>query len=456
MNSLKQYIELYLENRGTVDENSAAPLNKLRAEALEVLESAQLPDSSCEDFEHTSINDMFAPDYGVNISRVNIPVDVASSFKCGVPNMSTLLGITVNDSFRSTSTLQGKLTDGALFMSLRAAAREKAELVERYYGSVAPLSNASVALNTLLVQDGALIYVPRGVQLSKPLQLVNIFSSPAPLAAFRRLLIVLEDDAAAQLLVCDHTQDSATDYLSSQVVEVVAGRNSSLEIIDIEESSSRTSRYSQMFVRQHDGSNVRINGTTLYGGITRNDYHIDVSGAHCSTTLNGMAICSASQHTDNHTRINHLSQHCHSTQMFKYVLDDDSKGVFSGSILVAPGASFTEAYQSNRNILASTDARMHTKPQLEIYNDDVKCSHGATTGQLDAEALFYMRTRGITEHEARTMLMQAFMTDVIDSVHIDGLSDRLRHLVELRFKGGPDALCGDCAASCRGESVVKQ
>ena len=125
------------------------------------------------------------------------------------------------------------------------------------------------------------------------------------------------------------------------------------------------------------------------------------------------------------------------------MLDDDSTGAFEGSILVAPGSILTEAYQSNRNILASPSARMHTRPQLEIYNDDVKCSHGATTGQLDDEALFYMRTRGIPEREARVMLMQAFMTDVIDTVAIEGLRDRLRHLVERRFAGA-DTTCGDC------------
>ncbi len=160
--------------------------------------------------------------------------------------------------------------------------------------------------------------------------------------------------------------------------------------------------------------------------------------------LAGMVIGSGKMHVDNDSDIRHMAPRCHSNQLFKYVLDEESKGAFEGSIFVAPGARFTEAYQSNRNILASTTAKMHCKPQLEIYNDDVKCSHGATTGQLDTDALFYMRSRGIPESEARTMLMQAFMVDVIDTVHISGLRERLLHLVDRRFSG----TLGDCAG-CR-------
>lgn len=448
MSSLKQYVDLYLQNRATVDDNSAAPLNSLRTEALKALEGARLPDASDDAYAHTSIEDMFAPDMGVNIARVNIPVDIAATFHCGVPNLSTLLGVMVNDEFHPASTLVGKLPDGVLFMSLRAAAKAYPQLVGRFYGSVAPIENPAVALNTLLAQDGVFIYVPEDVALTKPLQLVNIFSSMSPLVAFRRILVVLESNAKAQLLLCDHTPDSNIGYLSSQVVEVVLGPDSHLEICDIEESSALTSRHALCFARQQAGSDLTINGTTLYNGTTRNDYHIDIVGPHCRTHLAGMAIGSGSQHIDNNTYVHHLSSDSNSSQLFKYVLDDHSTGAFAGLILVDSGAKFTQAYQSNRNILASGTAKMHTMPQLEIYNDDVKCSHGATTGQLDAEALFYMRTRGIPLHEARLMLMQAFMTDVIDSVRMDGLADRLRHLVDKRFRGA-EALCGECSTMCR-------
>lgn len=443
-NALTQYIGLFEQNRETVCAHSAGKLNALRDEAFAQLRDARLPDKNCEGFEKTSIDGMFAPDYGVNISRVNIPVDVAASFKCDVPSLSTLLGLVINDSFHPASMLESKLPEGVFFGSLKRAAVELPEILDRYYGEIAPKGEASVALNTLLAQDGVLIYVPRGVKLQRPLQLVNIFSSPVSIAAFRRLLIVLDEGAEMQLLVCDHTQDADNSYLASQIAEVYVGEGARFEACSIEESSVNTSRYSRMFVRQERDSHFSFNSTTLTCGTTRNEFSIDLNGENAETHLAGMVIGSGNMHIDNDSAIRHLSPRCRSNQLFKYVLDDASTAAFEGSILVAPGAQFTEAYQSNRNILASTEARMHCKPQLEIYNDDVKCSHGATTGQLDNDALFYMRSRGIPEAEARTMLMQAFMVDVIDSVHISGLRERLLHLVDRRFSG----TLGDCTG-CR-------
>lgn len=454
-NSLTQYIELYLEHEAQVNSNSAQVLNDLRPRALEELTGTSLPHTDTEGYERTSISDMFAPDYGVNIMRMNLPVDVAASFRCDVPNMSTLLGVVVNDSFRPAATLDQRLPQGVIFGSLCKNAVLHPDIVKQHYGTLAPLTNPSVALNTLMCQDGVILYVPKGVKLEKPLQLVNIFSSPTALAAFRRLLIVLEDDAEARLLTCDHVQDNEQQYLASQVIEVIMGRNSTFDLYDIEDSSLSTRRHSMLFASQSDGSNLLVNGMTLECGTTRNDYNIMLPGSHTETTLAGMAIASDKQHVDNNSQVTHIGNSGHSTQLFKYVIDDEASGAFEGGILVTPGAQFTEAYQSNRNILASTSAKMHTKPQLEIYNDDVKCSHGATTGQLDSEALFYMRSRGIPKHEARVMLMQAFMTDVIDTVRIPGLRERLQYLVDKRFQGGLRQ-CGTCGASCHDNNTKKQ
>lgn len=448
MNPLKQYIELFREHRSALDGNSAPVMNALRDEALAVLESTELPDNRTEGYAYTSLREMYAPDYGVNVNRVNIPVDVAASFHCGVPGLSTMLGVVVNDMFRPSDRLASLLPSGVEFCSLREAAQKHPELVASLYGKTATLTDPGVALNTLLVQDGVFVHIGRGVTLEKPLQLVNIFSSPGALLAARRVLIYVEDNAEGALLCCDHTQDNERSYLSNQVVEIVLGRNARFGYYDIEESSEKTSRHCRLYARQQEGSNLVVNGMTLTCGTTRNDYNIDVAGEGCETFLGGMAIESGTQHVDNASRLSHLAPHGHSTQLFKYVVDGEAKGVFDGRILVAPEATHTEAYQSNRNLLASTTAKMYTRPQLEIYCDDVKCSHGATTGQLDAEALFYMQARGIPEAEARVMLMQAFMADVIDTVRIDSLRERLRLLVEKRFVGR-ELFCGDCAASHR-------
>lgn len=321
-------------------------------------------------------------------------------------------------------------------------------MLQKHLGSLADLKKPEVALNTLLAQDGMLIYVPKGMVVEKPIQLVNIFKAAAPVMALRRILVVLEEGAQAKMLVCDHTQDAEHSYLASQVVEIVAERGSMFDYYDLEESSESTHRVSSIFVRQAEGSNVLIDGITLLNGITRNDYYVNIDGEHAETHLLGMTVASARQHVDNHTFISHNVARCESNEMFKYVLNDQSVGAFAGKVLVKEHCPRTVAYQGNRNIVASVDAKMYSKPQLEIYTDDVKCSHGSATGQLNEEALFYMRSRGISEAEARQLLMQAFMSDVIDAVRLPALKDRLHHLVEKRFRGQL-AMCADCtAANC--------
>ena len=252
-----------------------------------------------------------------------------------------------------------------------------------------------------------------------------------------------EQDADARMLVCDHTQERNVPCLSNQVVEVFIGENARFDWYDLEESSDDTSRVSQLFVDQQAHSRFSLNGTTLMAGRTRNNYFIDHSGPSCSTRLTGMAIGMADQVVDNFTCVGHHFPECKSEQIFKYILDDNSQGSFYGTVIVDEAARFTDARQTTRNILASADARMYTRPRLEINCDEVKCSHGATVGQLDANALFYMRSRGIPEAEAKMMLMQAFMSDVIDTVEIDALRTRLHQLVERRLSGEA-ARCADC------------
>lgn len=448
MSSLDQYIDLYEHSGEQFHTKSAELFNRLRPDALSALKRfGRFPSKRDEGYEKISLEEMFSPDFGVNVARVPFAVDVARTFRCDVPNVSTLLGVVVNDEFRPTATLLKNCPEGVTVMSLADAAEKFPELVGEHLGKLSRNSDAASALNTLLMQDGVFVHVAAGVRLEKAIQIVNIFNADADLLSARRVLVVMECDSSARLLMCDHTQSPDHDYLSSQVVEVFLSEGATLDYCDIEESSERTSRMAQFYARQKSGSRLTVNGSSLTVGKTRNEYRIDLIGEHASAEIAGMAIADCSQVVDNSSLIRHLAPRCHSNQLFKYLLDDKAQGAFEGLIYVAKDAVLTEAYQTDRNILASADARMHTAPQLEIYCDDVKCSHGAATGQLDQQALFYMQTRGVPRNEARMMLMQAFMTDVLDRVAIEGLRDRLRHLVERRLSGDHTS-CGDCAASC--------
>ena len=447
MNALQQYIDLYDECREVLEQQSPALLNMVRRTAREQLATARLPRKGSEDYEATDLEAVFAHDYGVNVNRLPFEADPGETFHCDVPNLSTCLYYSSNDAFHSSATAERNISQ-VVVEPFSMAAVDYPELMADYYGKIAKMSDPTVALNSLLVQDGLLIYVPDGVVAERPIQLVNIFNAALDMMVQRRLLIVVGKNAAIKLLACDHTQSLDYSYLNNQVVEIVAMQGAMLDYYDMEESTPKTSRVSSIYVEQHEGSNVLIDGITLTNGFTRNNYHVEVNGEHAETHLLGMTIASGEQHVDSHTFISHNAPRCHSNEMFKYVLNDNAVGAFAGKILVQPGCPRVEAYQGNRNLCGAPTAKMYTKPQLEIYTDDVMCSHGSAVGQLDEEALFYMRTRGIGIDEARRLLMQAFVADVIDGVRLDALKDRLHYLVEKRF-AGTLSNCAGCLAACK-------
>lgn len=447
MNALKQYIDLYDECRTLIERQSPALLNTLREHAREKLETARLPRKGCEDYEATDLEAVFAHDYGVNINRLPFDADPGETFHCDVPNMSTCLYYSSNDAFHSSATAERNIGQ-VVVEPFSMAAVDHPELMNAHYGRLANLDNPTTALNSLLVQDGLLIYVPDGVAAERPIQLVNIFNAALDMMVQRRLLIVVGKNASVKILACDHTQSPDYNYLNNQVIEIVAMQGSTIDFYDMEESTPKTHRVSSIYVDQHEGSNVLIDGITLVNGFTRNNYHVEVNGEHAETQLLGMTIASGEQHVDSHTFISHNAPRCHSNEMFKYVLNDNAVGAFAGKILVKSNCPRVEAYQGNRNLCGSPTAKMYTKPQLEIYTDDVMCSHGSAVGQLDEEALFYMRTRGIGIDEARRLLMQAFVADVIDGVRLDALKDRLHYLVEKRF-AGTLSNCAGCMQACR-------
>lgn len=444
MQAIQQYIDLYREQHEVIDQHSTQVLNALRPEALRRIESCTLPSTKHEDYQHTDLAAMYAPDYGLNISRIELPSQPHEAFRCDVPNLTTQLYFLVGDNFYRHHRNK-ELPNGVLAGSLRDMAEAHPELVACYYGKIADMSkDSTVALNTLLAQDGFFLYIPKGVVLDRPVQLVNIVGGGISMMHNRRILVVAEAGAQAKLLVCDHSEDDGTHQLISQVTEIWAGDGAVIDYYNLEENASCIQRISSTFVHQEANSNVLVNGITLRNGTTRDNYYIALNGEGAETNLCGMAIADGEKKVDVYTHIDHRKAHCNSNELFKFVLDENAIGSFAGRILVREGAQKTEAYQSNKNLCASSTAHMYTKPQLEIYADDVKCSHGATVGQLDQQALFYMRTRGISEAEARMLLQFAFMSDVIENVRLDALKDRLRQLVEKRFRGELSQ-CQQCA-----------
>jgi len=309
-------------------------------------------------------------------------------------------------------------------------------LFSKYYNQqAAQKDDGLTAFNTMFVQDGYVLYVPENVILEKAIQLTNISQGNVDSLINRRILVILERGAQAKLMICDHTNEDKVMSAATQVVEIYAGENASFDCYELEESTGNTVRLTNNFVRQDASSSVIVNNITLSNGFTRNNYQIDLIGKRAETHLQGLAIADEQQTIDNFTLINHHASGCRSNELFKYLLDDEATGVFNGKMVVSPDAQKTEAYQSNRNLLGNRNCRMYSQPALEINADDVKCSHGMTTGQLDEAALFYMRSRGIPHDEAVLMLKFAFTGDVLKGIRIEGLRDRLKLLIEKRLRG---------------------
>lgn len=439
----KQYIDIFNEYRATIDSKSAPSLNAVRDKALKAFEANGLPNKSFEDYKHIDLVAEFTPDFGLNLNRVPMRGNPYFAFGCQVPNMYTNLYYNLNDLPHKEFLPEMEYPKGVFVGSLRDFALAHPEVCNKYYAEIANVEeSAIIAFNTMFVQDGFVIYVPKNVVVEKPIQLINILKSDYNYLVNRRVLIIAEDNAQVRLLSCDHTVDDH-NFLVTQVNEIYAGKNALVDFYDLEENSGKVTRLTSTHIKQDGSSSVLFNSVTLTTGKTRNNYHVELAGEHAEAYICGMVIGDEDQFVDNFVYMDHAVPNCTSTQLFKYVLDEEAVGSFCGRILVRPDSQKTLAYQSNNNLCTSPTAKMYSKPQLEIYADDVKCSHGLTTGQLDEDALLYLRSRGITEKDARLMLMQAFTAEVLDHVRIEALKERLSSLVEKRFKG-EKAKCGNC------------
>ena len=447
MQSEKQYIDLYNETQGMIKQHSCDVLNKVRDKAFEDFKRQGFPTKKMERYKYTDISKLFAPNYGLNLQRLKMPINPYEEFKCDVPDLNTSLYFVVNDQFYTDQLPKPQLNDGIVVDSFLNALKTHSEIITKHYAKLADTAkDALTAFNTMLVQDGLFVYVPKDVKADRTIQVINILRSDVNLMLNRRILIVLEDGAELSMLFCD---DSADDrkFLATQVIEAYVGNNAKLELNCLEETHLKNVRISNVYIDQQKNSRVSHNIITLHNGVTRNKLDLTFSGEGSECFLNGCVVADKHQHVDNNTVINHSVGNCTSNQLYKYVLDDHAVGAFAGLVYVAKDAQKTLSHEVNQNLCASSTAHMYTQPMLEIYADDVQCNHGSTVGQLNDAALFYMQQRGIDKREAKLLLEFAFVNEVIDKMELVPLRDRLHHLVEKRFRGELD--------KCRGCQLCK-
>jgi Fe-S cluster assembly protein SufD len=439
-------ISLFNQNTDTLSTNSGEILNMYRAKAFQDFDKLGIPTVKNENYRYTPLEKYFSGNYDVDLEANPFKVDIRSIFKCDVPELDTHVVLVLNGFYSSTE-LHGSLPEGVIICGLNEASLKYPELFKKHYSRYADTSmDGLVALNTLFAQDGVFIYIPDNAVIEIPLQIINLSFSIKNLRITRRNLIIAGNNATANIVVCDHTLSNHS-FLANSLTEVFAGKGANISYDRLQNENSMSTQINNLFIHQTENSKFTSSIVSLHGGLIRNNFYALQDGQHAETNLNGLFLCDDNQHVANYVLIDHASPNCTSNQLFKGILDDNATGSFNGKILVRKNAQKIQAYQKNNNILMSSTARMNTKPHLEIYADDVKCSHGATTGQIDNEAMFYLRSRGIGEKEARQLLMYAFANEIVSRISVPVLKERIIELVAKRLRGELSR-CNDCNVHC--------
>ncbi|PKQ62704.1 Fe-S cluster assembly protein SufD [Labilibaculum filiforme] len=444
----KDFANLFEQGKELLTNGSSNCMNKAREKAFVQFQKLGVPTRANENYKYTNLIPAFDHPYNVNLRYMEVDVDLNDIFQCDVPELDTNMVLLTNGWYYGNNKTLTELPKGVIVCGVQEAAKKYPAIFEAHYGKYAkPADDGLVALNTALAKDGLFIYVPKGVVVEKPIQVVNLLRSDRDLLATQRNLFVIEENAQAKIIVCDHTL-THHKYLSNAVTEINVATNAVFDLYTLQNQHLNSVILNSTFIRQEKNSNVLTNTISLYGGTIRNNHHVLLDGEHCENHTFGMYLMDKDQHVDNFTSIDHAKPNCLSNEHFKGVMDGKATAAFAGRIYVRPDAQKTLAYQSNNNLLLSDDAQINTKPQLIIDADDVKCSHGATVGQMDEDALFYLRARGIDEKEARQMLMFAFAHEIIEKIRVEPLKDRIDALVDTRLRG-EISKCNTCAIACK-------
>jgi len=442
-----RYITLYTETIDRISAISSPHINSFRRKAFDKFSELGIPTKKNEAYKYTNLNIFFDHDYKSYFMPTESDFVEAEEFRCDVTDLDAHGIVLLNGFYPTINEKLRQLPSGVWIGSLNEAALKFPDLIKKHYNKYANSeTDGLIHLNTAMASDGVFVYVPEGVTLNKPVQVVNLVQSEEDMFNQHRNLIIVEKNADFSIIICDHTL-SPRKFLTNAVTEAYVGENAHFDLIRVQNEHNSAGKMTHTFIHQEKNSVASSNNMTLHGGLIRNSTYHYLGGERAECNSYGLYLTDKWQHVDNFVNVDHAFPNCTSNQLFKGVLDDMSTGAFNGRIMVRPDAQGTLAYQKNNNILLTDDAKMDTKPQLEIFADDVKCSHGATIGQLDGDALFYLQSRGIDKREARLMLMFGFAHEVIQNIKVEALRERMDSLVMQRLKGELSR-CASCMVKC--------
>lgn len=432
-NLIPTYTGVYLNNKALFTEDVPQLLEPIRQQALEDFSTLGIPTNKLERYRYIDLLPSFNKKYDFYLKPNLLNLKIEDIFQCDVPQLDMKEVLTINGFYYQNNIFKGWQPDGTYVGSLRQAMHEAPEIVAKYLNKTYTANDGLLSLNSLLFLDGLFIYVPKNKSLAFPLQLINLLIANNDLFATQRNLIVLEENAAATVVVCDHAL-SSVQFLSNTSTEIFAEQNASLKLTMLQNVNNKATAITTTNIHQASNSQVHSVVLTLHGGMVRNNFNIKLTGEGADNQTHGLYLPDTSQHIDNSVFIEHIAPHCTSNQLFKGILDDTSYAAFTGRIYVDREAQKTSAYQKCSNLLLSPQAKVNARPQLEIYADDVKCTHGATAGQVNDEAMFYLRSRGISAQEAQFLLTFAFAYEVTQNIPLGDLRFRMEELINKRLR----------------------
>ncbi len=402
-------------------------LSNLREEAIKIFEDEGFPTKKNEDWKYTALNKVIKEDFSVFANTEN-PIEYKDVQPYFIHDIDSYKIIFIDGKYASHLS---QTTHEGIDVCLMSAALSKPKyqaVIENYFNKIAT-KNGLNALNTAFCQEGAYIHIKKNKLAERPIQIIHFSTGKEPALLLQpRNLIVVDENAQVQIIE-RHQSLTENPTLTNSVTEIFAAKRAIIDYYKVQNDKSEASLIDNTFIEQHQESNVGVHTFSFGGKLTRNNLNFYQKGERIDSTLKGVTIIGNKQHVDHNTLVHHIEPHCKSHQDYKGIFGDSAVGVFNGKVVVEKEAQKTNAFQANNNLLVNDKATINTKPQLEIFADDVKCSHGCTIGQLDENAMFYLRARGIPAKEARALLMYAFANNVLESVKIPQLKKRINKLI---------------------------
>ncbi len=428
----KWYVSLFNEFEKNLNGESKLPVHQLRKKAIEDFSLLSFPTKKNEEWRFTNITPLIQNKFNLTGKVPSVKKTELDRFRFN--GMKSPLMVFINGSFSEELSELSSIKDKITAKNISSAIKENDPQIKKYFAKYADSSNQIfTALSTAFIKDGAFVHVPENIVMEEPLHILFLSASNEEkiLSHPRNLFIA---DKNSQISIIEHYAGlDESVYFTNAVTEISVGENAVVRHTKFQEESKSSFHISRMETVQESNSNFTSNMISFGAEIARNDFNTRFIGTGGESELNGLFMTDNSQLFDAHTLIDHASPHCNSHELYKGILDDKSRGVFNGKVIVRKDAQKTNAFQENNNIILSNEALVNTKPQLEIFADDVKCSHGATIGQLDNDALFYLKTRGIGEKASRDILIHAFASDVVRRIKIKEIRDHIENILTEKF-----------------------